>query len=249
MRLLNNVNYDEVCVVMIRFGIPSDGALHKDTIEFLSDCGLNIVRPNPRSYTGEIVDVTGVIVHFQRAGDITLLVENQSLDLGIAGYDRYMETRDPQIDTDVLIGELGFGQCTLSFAVPEDWLDVSNLADLSEVAIQFRERGLELKIATKFPRLVSRFLVARGVNYFSIVPTSGTLEAAPAMGYADLIVDIISSGNTIKQNKLKTIKGGDVIASQACLIANRSTIETNPKLQTDCDMLTNAINSYLKSRV
>ena len=234
---------------MIRFGIPSDGALHKDTIEFLSDCGLNIVRPNPRSYTGEIVDVTGVIVHFQRAGDITLLVENQSLDLGIAGYDRYMETRDPQIDTDVLIGELGFGQCTLSFAVPEDWLDVSNLADLSGVAIQFRERGLELKIATKFPRLVSRFLVARGVNYFSIVPTSGTLEAAPAMGYADLIVDIISSGNTIKQNKLKIIKGGDVIDSQACLIANRSTIKTNPKLQTECDILTNAIKSYLKSRV
>ena len=234
---------------MIRFGIPSDGALHKDTIEFLSDCGLNIVRPNPRSYTGEIVDVTGVIVHFQRAGDITLLVENQSLDLGIAGYDRYMETRDPQIDTDVLIGELGFGQCTLSFAVPEDWLDVSNLADLSGVAIQFRERGLELKIATKFPRLVSRFLVARGVNYFSIVPTSGTLEAAPAMGYADLIVDIISSGNAIKQNKLKIIKGGDVIDSQACLIANRSTIKTNPKLQTECDILTNAIKSYLKSRV
>lgn len=234
---------------MIRFGIPSDGALHKDTIEFLSDCGLNIVRPNPRSYTGEIVDVTGVIVHFQRAGDITLLVENQSLDLGIAGYDRYMETRDPQIDTDVLIGELGFGQCTLSFAVPEDWLDVSNLADLSGVAIQFRERGLELKIATKFPRLVSRFLVARGVNYFSIVPTSGTLEAAPAMGYADLIVDIISSGNTIKQNKLKIIKGGDVIDSQACLIANRSTIKTNPKLQTECDILTNAIKSNLKSRV
>ena len=233
---------------MIRFGIPSDGALHKDTIEFLSGCGLEIVRPNPRSYTGEIVDAPGIIVHFQRAGDITVMVENQSLDVGIAGYDRYMETRDPQIDTNVLIGELGFGQCTLSFAVPEDWLDVSNLADLSEVADQFRERGLELKIATKFPRLVSRFLVARGVNYFSIVPTSGTLEAAPAMGYADLIVDIISSGNTIKQNKLKTIKGGDVIASQACLIANKSTIETNSKLQTECDLLTNAINSYLKSR-
>ena len=176
------------------------------------------------------------------------MVENQSLDVGIAGYDRYMETRDPQIDTEVLIGELGFGQCTLSFAVPEDWLDVSNLADLSEVSGQFRERGLELKIATKFPRLVSRFLVARGVNYFSIVPTSGTLEAAPAMGYADLIVDIISSGNTVRQNKLKTIKGGDVIASQACLIANRSTIQTNSKLHTECDMLTNAINSYLKSR-
>ena len=233
---------------MIRFGIPSDGALHKDTIEFLSGCGLEIVRPNPRSYTGEIVDAPGIIVHFQRAGDITVMVENQSLDVGIAGYDRYMETRDPQIDTNVLIGELGFGQCTLSFAVPEDWLDVSNLADLSEVADQFRERGLELKIATKFPRLVSRFLVARGVNYFSIVPTSGTLEAAPAMGYADLIVDIISSGNTIKQNKLKTIKGGDVIASQACLIANKSTIETNSKLQTECDLLTNAINSFLNSR-
>tara|TARA_Y100000590_G_scaffold398529_1_gene481005 strand:- start:6002 stop:6706 length:705 start_codon:yes stop_codon:yes gene_type:complete len=233
---------------MIRFGIPSDGALHKDTMEFLSGCGLDIVRPNPRSYTGEIVGAPGIIVHFQRAGDITVMVENQSLDLGIAGYDRYMETRDPQIDTNVLIGELGFGQCTLSFAVPEDWLDVSNLADLSEVAHQFRERGLELKIATKFPRLVSRFLVTRGINYFSIVPTSGTLEAAPAMGYADLIVDIISSGNTVKQNKLKTINGGDVISSQACLIANKSTIESDSRLQTECDVLTKAINSYLKSR-
>jgi ATP phosphoribosyltransferase len=233
---------------MIRFGIPSDGALHKDTIKFLSDCGLNIVRPNPRNYTGEIVGAPEVIVHFQRAGDITLMVENKNLDIGIVGYDRYKESRDPQIDTKVLIDNLGFGQCKLSFALPQDWLDVSNFADLSEVAAQLRERGLELTIATKFPRLVSRFMVERGLNYFSIVPISGTLEAAPAMGYADLIVDIISSGNTIKQNKLKTIKGGDVIISQACLIANQSTIKTNSGLQIECDLLTNAINSYLESR-
>ena len=68
---------------MIRFGIPSDGALHKDTIEFLFNCGLEIRRSNPRSYTGEIINNPEVIVHFQRARDITLMIENESIDIGI----------------------------------------------------------------------------------------------------------------------------------------------------------------------
>jgi len=233
---------------MIRFGIPSDGALHKDTIEFLFNCGLEIRRSNPRSYTGEIINNPEVIVHFQRARDITLMIENESIDIGIVGYDRYMESKDPQIDTELLVKKLGFGQCKLSLAVPEAWLDVSNLADLSEVAIQFRERGMELKIATKFPRLVERHMVERGLNYFSLMSTSGTLEAVPALGYADLIADIISSGNTIKQNNLKTLKGGDIIASQACLIGNRSSLTDEPNSMSEYKSIIRAIESYLKSK-
>ena len=94
----------------------------------------------------------------------------------------------------LIFDELGFGGCSLVLAVPEAWVDVSSVADLAEVSADFRAAGKDLKVATKFPRLVEQFLLNMGVNYFSLVSTSGALEAAPVMGYADMIADITSSG-------------------------------------------------------
>ena len=87
--------------------------------------------------------------------------------------------------------------------------------------MEFRSQGRDLRIATKFPRLVERFLLKNGVNFFSLVHSSGTLEAAPVMGFADIIADISSSGTTMRENRLKQIHGGSILRSEACLIANR----------------------------
>ena len=85
----------------------------------------------------------------------------------------------------------------------------------------FARRGRQLRIATKYPRTVSRFLYGKGIYYFSLVQASGTLEAAPTAGYADLIADLASTRVTLRDNRLKTLEEGIILVSQACLIGNR----------------------------
>ena len=141
--------------------------------------------------------------------------------MGIVGLDRFLELRREGGGAVLVMGDLGFGQCELVMAVPDSWVDVTSVADLADLSAEFREQGRDLRIATKYPRLVERFMYKKGVNYFTIVQASGTLEAAPAAGFADLIADISSSGITLKENRLKTLEDGAVLSSQACLIGNR----------------------------
>jgi ATP phosphoribosyltransferase len=86
--------------------------------------------------------------------------------------------------------------------------------------LEFRQQGKQLRIATKYPRLLRSYLYERGINYFTLVPASGTMEAAPAAGYADLIADLTATGTTLRENRLKTVEDGTILASQACLVAN-----------------------------
>ena len=213
---------------MLRLGIPSDGALHEPAIRFLASCGLTVLRPNPRSYTGEVRALADAVVHFQRAADITGKVEEGSIDAGIVGFDRFSESRRGE-GAVVIFDGLGFGGCSLVLAVPEAWVDVSSVADLAEVSGDMRSSGRDLRVATKFPRLVERFMLDMGVSHFSLVSTSGALEAAPLMGYADMIADITSSGTTLRENRLKAVRGGTILRSQACLIVNPSSIAASPE--------------------
>ena len=102
--------------------------------------------------------------------------------MGIVGLDRYLEMRSEGGDTNVVIDDLNFGRCQLVLGVPDSWVDVVSLADLADVSMEFRQQGRDLRIVTKYPRLVERFLLRSGINLFSLVHSSGTLEAAVAMG-------------------------------------------------------------------
>ncbi len=195
----------------LRIAIPSDGALYDPTLTFLRSCGLPVVRGNSRRYTALIPTLPGASVLFQRTSDITLKVEEGSADIGVVGYDRFLEVRREGGAAGVVIDSLGFGGCELVLGVPDSWVDVSSLADLADLSMEFRSQGRDLRIATKFPRLVERFLLKNGVNFFSLVHSSGTLEAAPVMGFADIIADISSSGTTMRENRLKQINGGSIL--------------------------------------
>lgn len=205
---------------MLRLAVPSDGALHEPSLLFLKSSGMGVSRRNLRRYTAEIPSLPGVVVHFQRGSDIAMKVEEGSAELGLVGLDRFLETRREGGGSRVVVEGLGFGHAELALGVPDSWVDVSSLADLADLAVDFRAKGTDLRIATKYPRLVERFLLSHGVAFFTLVPSSGTLEAAPEMGYADIIADISSTGTTMRANRLKTIAGGSVVTSEACLIGN-----------------------------
>ena len=213
----------------IRLALPSDGDLYEPTLAFLKSCGMAVDRPSARRYMATINALPGASVLFQRTGDITQKMEEGSAELGITGLDRFLESRREGSPVVQLIEDLSFGQCDLVIAVPESWLDVVSTDDLADLAVEFRQTGRQLRIATKYPRLVRTFLYSRGINYFSLVQASGSLEAAPEAGYADLIADLTASGVTLRENRLKTLAEGSVLASQACLIGNRKLLKESPR--------------------
>ena len=209
--------------------IASDGALYEPTLRFLDTCDLTVDRENPRRYTATIPSLKGVSVLFQRSADITSKIEDGSADLGIIGEDRYLELRKEDGPTAIVRDNLGFGACSLSLGVPNSWIDVDSVADLADLATDFHAKGFTFKVATKSPRLLQRFLISNGISNFSLVQSSGTLEIAPAMGFADIIADITSSGTTMRENHLKMIEGGTIISSEACLIINTHILNDDSK--------------------
>ncbi len=197
-------------------------------MSFLASCGVKVSRPNARRYTGSIPSLPGIDVLFQRTADITSKVEEGSAEMGITGLDRLMEYRHDDDAVVPVMDDLGFGGCDYVLAVPDSWLDVTSVDDLADLALEFHERGRQLRIATKYPRLLRRYLFERGINFFTLVPASGTLEAAPIAGYADLIADLTATGTTLRENRLKTLEGGTILTSQACLIANPASLAGCP---------------------
>lgn len=232
----------------LRLAISSDGALYEPTQAFLRACGIGVSRSNPRRYTANIPALTGVSVLFQRGADITPKVEDGSADLGIVGLDRYLEMRSESGDTNVVIDDLDFGRCRLVLGVPDSWVDVASLADLADVAMEFRQQGRDIRIVTKYPRLVERFLLRNGINMFSLVASSGTLEAAVAMGFADIIADVSESGVTMRENRLKQISGGAIIDSNACLIGNRRLLRDDAAKLERAKTLVDLMEAYLQSQ-
>ena len=231
----------------LRLLLPSDGDLHQPTLDFLRGCGLPVRRPNARRYTASIPAIPGIEVLFQRTADITAKVEEGSAELGITGMDRLLEYREDDRRAAVLVENLGFGRCDLVLAVPDVWLDVTSLADLADLALEFRQEGKQLRIATKYPRLLSDFLYDRGINYFTLAPASGTLEAAPVAGYADLIADLTATGTTLRENRLKTLEDGTILTSQACLLANAELLSRSPGALELAQGLTEMLEAHMRA--
>lgn len=208
----------------LRMVLPSDGELSETTLSFMKDCGLRVRRPSARGYTAYIPALPGIEVLFQRTADITHKVEEGSAELGITGLDRLLEYRSDENLVSALIEDLGYGRCDFVLAAPSSWLDVTSVDDLADLALEFHEKGTQLRIASKYPRLLRRHLFQRGINYFTVVSASGALEAAPSAGYADLIADITATGTTLRENNLKTLEGGTILSSQACVIGNAASL-------------------------
>jgi ATP phosphoribosyltransferase len=192
----------------------------------------------------KIPSLPELTVIFQRPGDIVVSVRDGSVDFGITGWDMYSELRGDNGVTLPLHAKLGFGTCTLNVIVPENWKDITDLEDLK--ALVARE-NTTLRVATKFPNLTRKFFFENGLDHIELIFAEGTLEIAPTVGYADLIVDLVSTGTTLRDNRLKVLAGGQIIKSQACLIANKTSLKTNPKALAIARQLLEFIVAHLRA--
>ena len=212
--------------------LPSKGQLGDVSERFLARAGLTIYKPNRRQYSAAIPSLPQAEVVYQRAGDILSKVADGRADIGITGLDIVAEHSEDSADV-MIIDQLGYGQCALLLAVPDAWIDVSSIADLADLSLRQQERGAQLRIATKYSNLTKSFLYRQGISHFLLVHAEGALEAAPRMGYADMIADLSETGTTLRENHLRPIDGGSIIDSQAALIGNRRMLRgSRRKLET-----------------
>ncbi len=211
----------------VTLALPSKGAIADPTTSFLQDCGLRVEKPNPRQYTGTMPALPCVDVLFQRVTDVVYKVSDGTAQLGVTGLDVVRE--HPHDDLIVIHNDLGYGDCKLLVAVPEAWVDVESMIDLTEVALDFREhKRRNLRVATTYSNLARQYLHEQGIHHFTLVSAEGAIEAAPTIGYADIIVDLVQTGTTLRENHLKALPDGVIVESQACLVGNRQALKHNP---------------------
>ncbi|MBO6718195.1 MAG: ATP phosphoribosyltransferase [Rhizobiaceae bacterium] len=208
----------------ITLALPSKGRLKDQALKHMADAGLPAEMPeDARRYRAALTGRPEVELVFLSASEIASEIAQGNIDLGVTGEDLLRETIADFDSRAEIAARLGFGRADVVVAVPDMWLDVDTMADLDDVAADFRQRhGRRLRIATKYWRLTQQFFSGKhGIQVYRIVESLGATEGAPAAGSADVIVDITTTGSTLRANHLKVLEDGVILRSEACLAASK----------------------------
>ena len=179
---------------LIKIGLPSKGRLKdecfnqaKNVSEILKENGFD----NIESFNSNQVV-------FSHSREIVERLSENSLDIGISGYDLLKESL-PGIQKNILVySHLKFGFADLIVAVPDAWIDVQTIADLEEISFEFKDKNTgKLRVATKYPNLTNNFLISKCTPH-KIVNSLGSTEIYPFTGSSEIITDITSSGATLE---------------------------------------------------
>ena len=195
----------------IKIAVPSKGRISEPSIDILEKAGLGLIDKSNRKLISKTFN-ENIEVMFARASDIPEFVNDGVADMGITGVDLIMEN---EADVSELL-DLRFGQTKLVLAAPEE-SKINSVKDITDY----------MKVASEFPVLTEKYLREKGLN-LKIVKLSGSTEAAPFIGLADLITDLTSTGTTLKMNHLEII---DVILESSIkLIANHDSLKEKREL-------------------
>lgn len=211
---------------MLNIAIPNKGRLSEKIYDLLNCAGLVFPTKDERSLQVTTKDKKYSII-FVRTQDIPMFVENGIADIGFTGFDILTECK-ANVEK---IMDLDFGNCEMVVAVKEEdsW---QNSAELPQ----------NLKIATSFPNIAREYFEKLGKTP-KIIEISGATEITPRLGLSDVVVDITSSGSTLKSNKLRIID--KILESSAIVIQNKNLSENKKEKS---QIVLRAINSVIDAR-
>ena len=182
-------------------------------------------KPDDLTPEGRVrnMNLDGIDVAYISASEIVSALNSGRAHLGVTGEDIIRENIVNADERVALLKPLGFGHANVVVAVPACWVDVNAVSDLEAAAVAFRrEHGRPFRVATKYINLARRFLSGKGLADYRIVESLGATEGTPAAGLAELIVDITTSGATLKANGLKVLDDGVILKSEANLVASQA---------------------------
>ncbi|PTL75641.1 ATP phosphoribosyltransferase [Vitiosangium sp. GDMCC 1.1324] len=210
---------------MLKIALPNKGRLSDEVRELFNDAGLEVRVRGERALTASLGGEFEAI--FVRAQDIPEFVADGAADAGVTGWDLVCESgRELE-----LLMDLEFGRCRLVVAAREE-SGIQKLEDIQD----------GVRVASSFTRLTQEFFTKRGQKV-TVVPVSGATEIAPHLGIADIIVDLTSTGSTLKMNGLREV--GTVVQSSARLIARKGHV---PEAAAKLEELRQALGSVLAAR-
>ena len=211
--------------MVLRMAVPNKGRLNERAVELLVKSGLDLGEEWGRKLYVKVKNKDIEII-FVRAQDIPSFVDSGAIDIGITGQD---QIADAEADVEEIL-PLNFGHCRLSVAVPESYpyREVKDIPDGS-------------RVATSFVNVTKKFFESIGKNV-KIVQVTGAAEIMPYMNVSDFIVDLVSSGSTLKTNRLVEIH--PILYSQAVAIANRESLKARNEEIYD---IINAIKSFMNA--
>ena len=209
---------------ILNIGIPSKGRLRKDVLNIFKKNKLNLISERgERDLLGSIKQYKNIKILYLHAREIIERLGDGSLDIGFSGFDLLKES---EINTQKKINvfkKYNFGKAILVVAIPDPWIDVQTVADLEEIAFEFKDKKKKrLRVATKYPNLTREFLFSKGVTQFKLIDSLGATEAYPFTGSSEIITDITSTGETLKANNLRILKDGEILQSEACMMMSKS---------------------------
>lgn len=211
----------------LKIAIPNKGRLSEDVFDLLQRAGLTIAKQDRRLYASTQDGHYTII--FVRTQDIPNFVNDGVTDLGITGFDVVQES---ELEVDNILG-LNFGRCKMIVAAKEDF-PVNKAEDIPDGT----------RIATSFPNIAKKYFAKLG-KQVHVVEVSGATEVIPQLGLADIIVDITSSGSTLKVNKLKII--GEILTSTAVIIGRPGILESEKdKINAFCRSIKSALDAEEK---
>jgi ATP phosphoribosyltransferase len=204
---------------MLRIALPNKGRLADESRALFAEAGLGVRALGDRALTASLGGEFQAL--FVRAQDVAEFVADGAADAGVTGWDLVAES-DRALET---LLDLEFGRCRLVVASHEE----SGILSLDDIT--------DHRVATVFPRLTRNYFESLG-RPVSIVPVSGAAEVAPHLGIADVIVDLVSTGSTLKTNGLREL--ATVLESTARLVAR--------KQRADLEDLVTALDSVVRGR-
>ncbi|MBQ3736517.1 MAG: ATP phosphoribosyltransferase [Candidatus Methanomethylophilaceae archaeon] len=205
--------------------VPNKGRLNERAVELLVKSGLDLGEGWGRKLYVKVLN-KDIEVIFVRAQDIPTFISSGAVDIGITGQD---QIANAGVDVEEIL-PLDFGHCRLSVAVPEScpYRDVKDIPDGS-------------RVATSFVNITRRFFESQGKDV-KVIEVTGAAEIMPYMNVSDFIVDLVSSGSTLKTNRLVEIH--PILYSQAVAIASKTSLENHRDEIYD---ITNAIKSVMNA--
>lgn len=209
----------------LKFGVPNKGRLNERTVELLTKAGIDLGEEIGRKLYIKARN-HDVEVLFLRAQDIPEFIATGAIDMGITGQDQVAESGR----TLVTRLELQFGYCHMAVAVPEE----SGIRDSSQIRDGSRA-------ATSYPNIARRYFESIGKKV-DIIEVTGAAEVMPYLGISDFIVDLVSTGSTLKMNRM--VEAGRIMDSQACIFTSEAAMA---KYGEQIDELAESIRSVIEA--
>ncbi len=210
----------------LKIAIPNKGRLSTKIYELLNNAGLNFNTKDERALKIATKDGKFSLI-FVRTQDIPNFIEAKAADIGFTGVDVVVESG---VELDI-VKEFDFGKCDMVVALPED----SNINDVKDLPSS-------INVATSFPNIAKDYFKKIGKEA-KVIEVTGAVEITPSLGLADVVIDITSTGSTLKQNRLKIVDS--ILSSSACVVASKN---LNEEKKAQLNSLIRALNSVIDAQ-